>query len=349
MNFKLFMLSLVLSTGMLNCAKDKDVEHALYEKKSPSFFNGASFVGPRNQIEGTAMDPLEEISCNAVTLMPFGFITAPSAKISWNTNWQWWGEKKVGIAKCIEFAHDRGLHVMVKPQVWISSGGWMNSFFTGDYEMNSESEWEELEDYYFDFIMEYARVAESNNAEAFCIGTEWKKFFQNRPIFWSQLIDSCRSVFSGQMTYAGNWDSYKFFPHWDKLDFIGIDAYFPVSDAQTPTVQQCLDGWNNPFEEIKNLSLTVERPVIFTEYGYRNIDYTGKEPWFSGSAESNNTQAQINAYEALYRKFWNESWFMGGYLWKWFDAHDQVGGHSDNYFTPQNKPVIETIKKYYSE
>jgi hypothetical protein len=237
---------------------------------------------------------------------------------------------------------------MIKPQVWISSGGWSSSVFTGDYVMNDEAGWKELEDTYYDFIIAYAKLSEKLQVQSFCVGTEWKQFFKQRPAFWSALIDSCRAKFSGKLTYAGNWDSYSSFPHWSKLDYIGIDAYFPVSQNPTPSIDECIQGWDEHFKEIRDLSLNFDRPAIFTEYGYRNIDYCGKEPWFSGNDSTYNTQAQINAYEALFQKFWKENWFKGGFLWKWFDDHQSAGGINDNYFTPQNKPVIETIERYYS-
>ena len=54
-----------------------------------------------------------------------------------------------------------------------------------------------------------------------------------------------------------------------------------------------------------------------------------------------------NATEALFLSVWNESWFAGGYIWKWFVDHAEVGGLQNNQFTPQNKPVEELIAKYY--
>ena len=62
-----------------------------------------------------------------------------------------------------------------------------------------------------------------------------------------------------------------------------------------------------------------------------------------------NLDAQNNATQALFDAVWNEDWFAGGYLWKWFVDHDKVGGIEDNQFTPQNKPVEEILKGYYSQ
>ena len=60
-----------------------------------------------------------------------------------------------------------------------------------------------------------------------------------------------------------------------------------------------------------------------------------------------NMEAQLNATHALFDEFWDEDWFAGGFIWKWFHNHDKAGGDNDNQFTPQNKPVEGIVRKYY--
>ena len=94
----------------------------------------------------------------------------------------------------------------------------------------------------------------------------------------------------------------------------------------------------------------LDRPILFTEFGYRSVDYSGKEPWrYDRSMTSVNLTAQNNATQALFEAVWQEDWFAGGYLWKWFIDHNEVGGLEDNQFTPQNKPVEEILKVYYGK
>ena len=57
--------------------------------------------------------------------------------------------------------------------------------------------------------------------------------------------------------------------------------------------------------------------------------------------------AQKNAYTALYQVFWNEPWFDGGFLWKWYPDYPNSGGPNNNRFTPQNKPVEQIIRAQY--
>ena len=47
---------------------------------------------------------------------------------------------------------------------------------------------------------------------------------------------------------------------------------------------------------IKTLSETYNKPILFTEYGYRSMDFTAKEPWQSDhTIESLNFEGQANA------------------------------------------------------
>jgi hypothetical protein len=59
--------------------------------------------------------------------------------------------------------------------------------------------------------------------------------------------------------------------------------------------------------------------------------------------------AQLNATCALFDEFWKEDWFAGGFVWKWFHSHNEVGGNENSQFTPQNKPVEQIIKNEYSK
>ena len=123
-----------------------------------------------------------------------------------------------------------------------------------------------------------------------------------------------------------------------------------MSDNQTPTIEECIAGWQKHKNVIKTLSETHNRPVLFTEFGYRSMDYTGKEPWESDhTIKSLNFEGQTNATQALFEEFWNEDWFAGGFVWKWYHDYNKSGGDKDNQFTPQNKPVEQIIKTYYTQ
>jgi len=307
--------------------------------------NGVSFVASREMVTQEDVDAVREVNAGYVAIMPFGFIRDPrSPHIIYNTPRQWFGETRAGAMQYIDILHKNGLKIMVKPQLWISRGE-----FTGTLKMDSEGDWKTLEESYEDFILTYAALAQETHTDTFCIGTELEQFIVHRPEYWKTLIKKVREIYKGKLTYAANWDEYGRTPFWENLDFIGIDAYFPLSDEKTPTVEQLRQGWQEHKEKMKTLSLAMDKPVLFTEYGYRSNDYTAKRPWLMDhSYEDVNLEAQSNATKAILEEFWQEDWFAGGFVWKWFVDHEKAGGSRDNRFTPQNKPAQEVIKNGYA-
>jgi hypothetical protein len=134
------------------------------------------------------------------------------------------------------------------------------------------------------------------------------------------------------------------------LDYIGLDAYFPLSEARDPDVEELRAGWQRWKTAIQTLSDSIARPVLFTEYGYRSMDYTAEKPWLVDSENQRvNLEAQANALTALFQEFWSEPWFAGGFVWKWFIHHPMSGGPDNNRFTPQNKPAEGVIRQFYRQ
>ncbi|AUC75167.1 glycoside hydrolase family 113 [Olleya sp. Bg11-27] len=307
--------------------------------------NGVSFVAHRDSITQKNIDPLVNINANYASIMPFGVIKdLAHPEISYGSERQWFGETKIGGKQYVKALKKDNIKIMLKPQIWVWRGE-----FTGFITMKSEADWKILETTYSKYILEFAQVAQDSNAEIFCIGTELEKFVEQRPDYWTDLIKKVRAIYKGKLTYAANWNEYLKTPFWEQLDYIGIDAYFPVSDSKTPTIEECLAGWVKHKKNIKAFSEKYGKPILFTEFGYRSIDYAGKAPWTVDRIESKvNLDAQSNTTKALFQTFWKEDWFAGGFVWKWFINHDRVGGIENNRFTPQNKPAEQVIKSQYN-
>lgn len=310
----------------------------------PQKINGVSFVASREAISEVNVMPVVKVNANFAAIMPFGFVRDLNhPEIRFNTQRQWLGETRNGTEQYALELRKQDIKIMLKPQIWVSHG-----VYTGHIEMTTEAQWEIFEQSYSKFILEYANLAKTLNVDIFCIGTELEKFIAQRPKYWASLIGEIKAIYKGKLTYAANWDEFKRTPFWDQLDYIGIDAYFPVSETKTPTVEECIANWQTHKTVIKNTSEALKKPVLFTEFGYRSVDYSGKEPWRSDRVmNSVNLQAQTNTSQALFETFWKEDWFAGGFIWKWFHNHETAGGENNSRFTPQNKPVEQLIKSHY--
>jgi hypothetical protein len=314
------------------------------ETKKLEKINGVSFVAARDSIQEKHVIPVQQINANYASLMPFALLKAiDSSTIYYNPKRQWFGETEKGLKQYAKHLRSKDIKIMVKPQIWVWNGE-----FTGTIKMSNEDDWQQLEKTYSDFILEFARVSQDLNAEVFCIGTELELFVKHRPEYWIKLIKDIKAIYKGKLTYAANWDEYKRTPFWSDLDYIGIDAYFPLTEEKTPSVEASIEAWKTHKAVIKNQSETYNKPILFTEYGYRSMDYASKKPWEVSRLEGGvNEEAQANLTKALLETFWSEPWFAGGFVWKWFHNHDTSGGANDNRFTPQNKPAEQVLKTYY--
>lgn len=306
---------------------------------------GINYAGPKDKIDFEDIKPLQNIHAGWISLMPYSFSQPDEAVLNYEINWQWWGEKSEGVIEMIRLAREANLKVMIKPHLWIGRGG----MFTGNFGFEKEEDWQTWEKQYAEYVLMYAKIADSLGVEVLCIGTEMNRFAQERPDFWKQFIQEIRAVYSGKLTYAANWDEYQRFPFWEDLDYIGIDAYFPLSEDKNPDVESLFSAWEGEFSKIESIHQKYQKPILFTEFGYRSMDYNAKEPWISDTNETVNLESQVNALHALFLRFYPEKWFAGGFVWKWFHEHQKRGGDNNDGFTPQNKPAEQLLNDWFKK
>ncbi len=336
MDKRLLLMLIVASVTLVLLSFDHEVPKT-------SKINGVSFVAPRGAIEVDKLIPIKNINANWVAIIPYAFSEAGEPEVRFNYSRQWWGERIEGAAETIKMSKELGLKVMLKPHVWVRGQGW-----PGDFDLQNEEDWKKWENDYEQYILTYAHLADSMGIELFCIGTEYRKAVVKRPQFWIQLIEKVRKQFKGSITYAANWDNFENIVFWDKLDFIGIDAYFPLSEERTPQVNTLKVSLQKNADQLKTYYQRFKKPILFTEFGYQSVDYATDGHWkYSQDTLQVNLTAQQNAYEALFQSYWQENWFAGGFLWKWHAEHEEVGGEACKRFTPQNKPSEKVISRWF--
>ena len=250
--------------------------------------------------------------------------------------------------KRIELAHSAGFKVFLKPHVWITSHS--NGKWRSDIYPTNEENWEIWKSNYRDFILRYAKIAEQSNVELFCIGTEFSKLTIEKPIFWKNLIKEIRIIYSGKITYAANWyNEYENISFWDDLDYIGIQAYFPLVKNKYPSVAELSKGWNAHLPILDSTAKKFNRKVLFTEMGYRSTAESAIKPWLwleksSNLNESISLETQVNCYDAFFNSVWNKEWFAGVHIWQMrnYSGKDMT---NDFNFSPQGKLAEQIIAK----
>lgn len=309
---------------------------------------GVAWVAGRS-IDAAAISPLAEHHVGWIAQTPLGWQAASdSPEIRMAAAGQaLWGETDEGLRITTELARARGVRTMLKPRVWVGRDEWR-----GEVYMPTDEAWEQWFASYETFILHYARFAEANDIPMLCIGTELHKTVLARPHKWSALIDAVRAVYSGELTYAANWqEEFEAVPFWEELDYIGVQGYFPLTGEKNPDLETLVDAWRPHLDALDEVQSRVGRPVLFTEIGYRSWHAAAERPWEWPEPDDEggfDAVVQERLYEAFFRTFWHHDWIAGVYWWNWFPGHSVVGGQGDIGFTPQNKLAADVMSAWYS-
>ncbi|WP_040005479.1 glycoside hydrolase family 113 [Fibrisoma limi] len=330
--------AIVLLLVLLGCQSSPPFVH-----NGPKL-KGVNLVAPRQQPGPESLETVRETGGEWVAVVPYGFCRKNEPHFYFSGNmgdrgkWQWWGETPTGVAETIRMARQQGLKVMLKPHVWMQGGSHLDLTF------DRETDWQTFEADYRQYVLHFAHLADSLGVDLYCITTELDRFAVARPDFWKQLIRDVKTIYKGKLTYAANWDRYEQIPFWNELDYVGVDAYFPLSDKQDPSVNTLISSWRPHLRQLRAFSYRLQKSVLFTEFGYRSCTFSTQRPWESETDCSTNETAQANAYAALLEAVWPQPWFAGGFVWKWFmtDAHKV---RERDQFSPQGKSAQVVLRK----
>jgi hypothetical protein len=254
------------------------------------------------------------------------------------------------LSDAIDYVHGKGMHVMIKPHLESYTGEWRAYINPSD-----RSTWFAN---YGNMMVHYGQIAAAHGAEDFCVGTELIDMSSasvngTNTQNWINLINRIRGVYSGHLTYGANWgpsgfvDEKNNIQFWSSLDYIGISAYYNLNgDDSINNLESQWSNYNN--SDIQPLSARWNKPIVFTEIGYKSVTGSHTQPWnynFSGGYDS---QEQANDYQALF-DFWQHQPFMQGVqLWEW-RSDPNAGWSGDTNYTPQHKPAQDTMTQWFDQ
>lgn len=241
------------------------------------------------------------------------------------------------IAHAIRTCHSLGMKVMLKPQLDCLDGS-----FRGD--IVPSEKWFES---YKEMILRYARLAAQNGAEIFAVGAELEgTTFFVWDAQWAMLVASVREAYGGKITYCASWSEYEEVLFWDSLDFIGINAYFPLTDNDDPTKEELIGAWSAISDRMESWwwKHYPFKNIIFTELGYASSDGTNTKPWAMLTGREDQKE-QADALDAALHVLSERKWFKGMYLWQYFpeEMQNRLG------FTVRGKEAEKILKKWYNK
>lgn len=288
------------------------------------------------------LERITRLGTTHVAVIPYAFWREDTLRF--NPEGRWYSESDAGILDLADSLRSRGIGLILKPQVWLGRGG-----FPGDLDFQSEEEWARFESGYREYALHHAFLATRADADWFVVGTELARSAIKRPAFWEALIAEVRVRYHGKLSYAANWygevDSVRF---WDQLDAIGVQAYYPLAEVNSPPDPVLAVSWRRHGSGLSRLSRKWGRPVLFTEIGYRSMANAAIEPW-AWTPRPGEHRADVDLQARLYASFfrgpWEKSWVAGVVIWKWY-GEDPTARHELD-FTPQGKPAEAIIQEAF--
>jgi hypothetical protein len=243
---------------------------------------------------------------------------------------------KVAVDRC----HQLGMKVMLKPMLDVNTpdNTWRARIVPSTAWFNA----------YHGFLNYWADFAEANNCEMLCIGCEFEDT-SSWATQWRSVASDVRTHYSGPITYAVNHGGENAISWWDALDYIGIDAYYSLTDSNSSNLTQLTAAWNTRADSIQTWrnSSWPDMNIIFTEVGYGSYDGANRWPWAVYDTFALDLNEQNDCYKALLSVCKNRSWWKGTFWWAW-DTNPYSGGLTDKNLTPQRKPAeTVTLRNYY--
>ena len=331
---------------------------ALAEKKPrthsfappPGFQHGFTYAHQGYQIHNgylsersdASLGQLQQLGIDAVAVVPYTFMSAPTEIVPLEVPRRAGSETDEDIAHVIRRASERGLTVLLKPQIWVPQS------WPGEIEGTTPADEDRMFREYGRWIRHYALMAQELEVPLFVIGTELAKLTHGHRHRWQTLIGDIRRLYSGKLVYAANWGKeVQQVDFWDLLDYIGVDFYYPLSADQHPSDKELEKGFEAALNQVRALHERHQKPVILTEIGYASTKSPWKQPHASDKEPQLSPEDQARAYEVAFRCLADETeWIHGMYWWKW-PTDLRRGGDGHRGFTPNGKAAEDVLRRWY--
>jgi len=258
------------------------------------------------------------------------------------------GEARVARS-IVATAKKMGLRVILYVFLLVEDGTWR-----GEIEPANLTRWFET---YTRGVIEYAKMASELRADGLLIGSElstMEKYSKE----WKNLIKEVRKVYSGPLIYGVNWccksclrGDFKELGWLSDLDYVGVDAYYPITSKARPSIADALRGWYcnpdgvNIVKELMCIHSITGRPLLLTEIGYRSHSRALERPWECGGIVEYDDVTQAVGFQACFEALSDKPWVKGFIVWVWDVGYEPRPG--DTGYNVYGKPAQYVIAEWY--
>jgi len=218
--------------------------------------------------------------------------------------------------------------------------------------MDDEEEWGRFFASYERYILHYARMAQEHGVEILAVGVELDRTVDAHPERWREIVAAVREVYDGELVYSANWDRVLDFPLWGVFDYVGVQFYPPLADEPGATDQALRGRMEHYASVLDEFHARVDRPILFTEVGYRSVRHAELRPHAWPEREEGRREVseatQAHAYALFLDVMGRRPWTAGIYWWKWFTdpGTDEEGPAG---FSPRDKLAEAVLASFYGD
>lgn len=191
-------------------------------------------------------------------------------------------------------------------------------------------------------LAHYADLAEAGGVDVLSVGSELGSLEPNTRA-WRRVIDNARGRFSGLLTYSANWDHAHVPRFFDALDFVGMTAYFSLTEKRDPSLEELVAAWRRVAAQLRPLAARTGKKIVFTELGYASQDGINRDPWnYTMNEDRLDLEEQAACFEAFLRVVPEMDYLAGAYFYEYFSA----GGPADPGYSPRGKPAVAQWRRW---
>lgn len=210
---------------------------------------------------------------------------------------------------------------------------------------------------YTPYIVRMARIAQQEHVAIFSVGSELGQT-EHMGSKWRKVIRSVRRVYKGKVTYVANHDKFASVPFWRDLDLISVSGYFRLLKGMrgsSPSLKRTKLLWQRKADYVHRWlvkSRLDDMQVLLAEGGAmsKGNGVVYRTPWDYDVVASTSLWDQSKMYDGLLKAFMEPEWSVGVMLYNW-ELRPSAGRDwpSIQGYTPQGKPALQVMKKYWKK
>jgi hypothetical protein len=297
-----------------------------------------------------ALEEVADLGANWTSVTPYAtMISRDDVEVIPYFEYPPW-ELEERIRTTVRQAHALGLKVLLIPHIYPWDWSWRGQLNPGGGPGGTEEGWDSWFASYRSYLLYWADVAREERVEMISLGVEFKTAswrFRDR---FALLAEDVRERYDGLIVYSANWDEVDEVGFWDRVDVIGLNAFYPLSHLEEPDPEDMMRNASAFADTLELLARVHGKPVIFTEVGFKALTDSYREPWIwpedLGDVPADD-EMQALLFDVTFAAYWPRDWFAGLLVWKFLadpadDTQEPPFG-----FSPRLKPAQDVIEGWF--